>query len=508
MRLPRPTVVAGVAAGLVLASVGVSSLVSRGAAAAAPGTTGAVVSTTHPITSADLVCPVPATAKGVSQAVITAGALGHQTGTLSLYKLAGSLTAPPLAEALAGSATLRYTVPVGKAAPLLLRATGSYAPGLTASVTTRVGAGTGRSLQRTSCTAAGPDAWFVGGGASIGRRSVLSLTNIDAAPATVDVTLYTAAGIQLPTPVQGVTISPRSQLTFALDLLAPGVPATAVHVLTRSGRVASALSDTQVNGLVALGADWVPAAQPPGLSAVVVGVPGDADAKRTLSLVVPGQDDAVVNVRLLTADGTLSPDDLQGLSVPSGKLTSLPVAAPAGSGPFSVVVESDRPLVAGVRTVRSAAGAGAFADFSYAAGSSPFAKTVLLPGIAHTAVLSTSLQLAAPGDADVVVAVTTTTGAAPATAKTPAVAASPPKTQRLTVTAGTSVQLVIGPVGAALSSVVVVTAAGAGPLYVGWVTSEVAPRGPMFAGGSALQTPLTLSMPAVAADPAVGYPGH
>ena len=42
----------------------------------------------------------------------------------------------------------------------------------------------------------------------MGRRSVLYLTNTDGAPATVDVALFTATGVQLPTPVQGVTLAP------------------------------------------------------------------------------------------------------------------------------------------------------------------------------------------------------------------------------------------------------------------------------------------------------------
>ncbi len=505
MKLPPPVVTAAVAAALVVGSVGVTSLVSRADTRPGPN---AVEVTSRPIASADLVCPVPTTTKGVSQATVSVGSIGHTTGVVSLYRLTGPLTAPPLAVAAVGASVLRYVVPVGKAAPLLVRATGSYAPGVTASVTTRVASGAGRSLQSSPCSAAGGDAWFLGGGASVGQRSVLWLTNVDAAPATVDVTLYLAGGVQQPAPVQGVTVAPRSQVSFALDLLAPGVAATAVHVATRSGRVAAALSDSQVNGLIAQGADWVPAARAPARSAVVVGIPGDADAKATLSLVVPGPDDAVVNVHLLTADGTLSPDGLQGLSVPSQKLTTMAVAVPAGAGPFSVVVESDRPVVAGVRTVRSGTGVGALSDFSYAAGSSPAASTLAVPTVAHTATVSTVLQFAAPGDKDVVVALTTTTAAIPATAKTPAIPAPPPKTVRLTVTAGTSVEVVLGPVGASLSSVLLETASGADPLYVGWVLTETGLHGPLLTGGSLPQAPLTLSVPAVAADPAVGYPGH
>jgi hypothetical protein len=505
--LPRPGVVASVAAGAVVASVLVTALVSSAPSVAATSSA-AVVVTSQPLASADLVCPVPATVKGASQATITAGAAATRAGTLSLYRLAGPLTAKPLAEVSAGASTFRYAVPVGKATTLELRATGGYAPGLAAEVTIAVSSGPARSLQSVPCSAAGSDAWFVGGGAAVGRRSVLLLSNIDAAPATVDVSVYSSAGLAQPTPVQGVTVQPRSQMTFTLDQLVPGVVATAVHVSTRSGRVATALVDNQVNGLQPQGADWVPATSGPGLKAVITGIPGDADAKTTLGLVVPGADDAVVNVHLVTSQGTLSPVPLQELSAVAGKLTTVAIPAGLAPGPFAVVVESDRPVVGGVRTLRSPAHSGGFPDFSYSAASDPLASLLVLTGVAHTSKVSTLLQLTAPGDSDVVVSVTTTTGASPATAKVPPVAAGAPVTVRITITAGTTVQLALGPVGAALSTVQVETAKGAAPVFVGWVLTRADPQGPLVTGGPVPQTPLTVVLPAVAADPAAGYPGH
>jgi len=506
MMLPRPGVVAGVAGGAVAAAVLVTSLLSP--APPAPVSSAAVVVTTKPIDRADLVCPVPATTKGVSQATITAGAGAARPGTLSLYRLQGPLTAKPLAEVSAGASTFSYRVPVGKATALVLRATGGYAPGLAAKVTTTVSSGPARSLQSVACSPAGDNAWYVGGGASVGRRSVLMLSNIDAAPATVDIAVYTSAGMSQPTPVQGVTVQPRSELTFALDQLVPGAVATAVHVSTSSGRVASALVDNQVNGLQPLGADWVPATAAAGLGAVLTGIPGDADAKTTLSLVVPGADDAVVNVHLVTTQGTLSPGPLQALTAAAGKLTSVTIPTALAAGPYAVVVEADRPVVAGIRTVRPAGHAGAHPDFSYAAAADPMASPLVLAAVAHTLANGTVLQLTAPGDSDVAVAVTTTTLAAPATAKSGPVPAGQPVTVRVTVTAGTTVRVVLGPLGSTLSTVLVQTAAGAAPLYVGWVLEQYDVHGPLVTGGPVPQTALTVVLPAVAADPAAGFPGH
>jgi len=510
--------VAAVAAGAVVVSVLATSLATAGGSAAQPSGTGSALTLSHPLTSADLVCPVPATVKGVSSATVSAASVPATpvpgtaaragAASLSLHRLADLPGAAPVAQVGAGQSTLHYAVPPGKAQALVLRATGAFAPGLTASVSIRVASGPGRSLQSVPCSAAGGDAWFVGGGASVGRRSVLLLTNIDAAASTVDVAIVTAAGTQEPTAVQGVTVQPRAQLSFALDVLVPGAVATAVHVSTRSGRVASALADSQVNGLVSEGADWVPATTGPGSTAVITGIPGTPDARSTLGLVVPGPDDAVVNVHLLTGEGTLSPADLQGLSAPSGKLTSVAIpAAETGGGAFTVVVLSDRPAVAGIRAVRSTPGAGSLAEYSYAAATVAAQRTVALSGVEHTATVATFLQLAVPGTADVVVAVTTSTAAVPAAGRVPAVAAAS-VTVRMTLTAGTTVQVQLGPVGPARSTVVVQTAAGAAPLYLGLVVSEAAPHGALVTGGPIPQAPLTVVLAVTAADPAAGYPGH
>ena len=121
----------------------------------------------------------------------------------------------------------------------------------------------------------------------------------------------------------------------------------------------------------------------------------------------------------------------------------------------------------------------------------------MLPAAQHTATITTVLQLTAPGADSVIVDLTTlvTSGARP----TPL---------RVTVPAGQTLQLEVGALGAALSSVLVETAPHAAAVYVGWVLSEAGVHSPLVTGGPLPQTPLTLVLPRVEPDPAVGYPGH
>lgn len=500
MRLPTPPITLAVVATAIVVSVAVTS--GETSSPAADATT--VAGTVQQISVAELVCPVARSTKNVAQSTLAAAAPSTtasgrpSSGTISVYPLSAVPTASaPLAEAPIGSSVVRYPVPAVKGGPLVVRATGDYARGLTAAVLTRTPSGPGRSLQTEQCSATSGEAWFVGGGATIGRRAVLYLTNVEAAPATVDVTVYTPGGAQLPAPVQGRTINPGQQYAIGIDALVPGAAATAIHVKTRSGRVAAAVSDSQVNGLLAQGADWVPQTTGPARSVVLTGIPADVGAVRMLSLLVPGLDDAVVNLHLVTSAGTLSPDPLQGLSVPAGKVFSLDLDQVPISGPFTVVVESDRSVVAGVRTVRPGGGAKKFPEFSYSAGESPMLGAAALPAAQQTADTGTVLQLTAAGSTDVVVDLTTLV-----------FSGVPPTPRRVTVPAGRTLQVQVGRPGIALSAVLVETAPGAGPLYVGWVVSEAGVHGPLVTGGPLPQTPDTLVLPPVEPDPAVGYPGH
>ena len=83
-----------------------------------------------------------------------------------------------------------------------------------------------------------------------------------------------------------------------------------------------------------------------------------------------------------------------------------------------------------------------------------------------------------------------------------------PTPVRVTVPAGQTLQIPVGPLGDALSSVLVQVAPGADPLYVGWVLTEDGVHGPLVTGGPLPQTPLSITLPDVSPDPAVGYPGH
>jgi hypothetical protein len=234
-------------------------------------------------------------------------------------------------------------------------------------------AGDLRGLVATTCEPAGSDSWLVGGGTQPGRRARLLLANPGVSPAVVDVTLHGPQGVVQAPAGNGVTVAPGRQKALYLDALAPGIPALAVHVQARSGRVAATLHDAVLRGLVPGGADDVPAAAPPARRQVVPGIsvaaPVAPSGSQTGSLAVaptapgavavrvvdPAGTEAVVRVHLLGPGGEVN--------LPGGGVAVVPargvadvVVAEVPDGVYAAVVEADLPVVAAALVGRSRAG--------------------------------------------------------------------------------------------------------------------------------------------------------
>lgn len=486
MRAPRPAVGLLTVALLVGAAVGAASSVQ-------PAPLPEPAAVTVPVEQSTLVCPGVAAVRGSSTAVVSAAAPTAGPGSLRLDVLDADPTAAPLASAAAGATSLRYEAPAGTSRTLVLRGTETLAQGLSGSVARRTESGTGRGLSSVACSPPSADRWFVGAGAVVGERASIQLTNVDAAPASVDVVLYGSRGPQQPTAAQGVLVAPGAVVALPVDALVPGEAATAIHVITRSGRVSSAVLDTQVSGLDPRGLDWVPAASGPSTSVVVPGVPGDADARRTLHLVAPGESDALVRVRLVTTEGTVAPVGLESLEVPAGQLFTLALDAVSVAGPVAVLLDSDQPVVAGVRVVRGARGQ--IPDLAFAAGAPALDGSALVTDALRTGTVTTTLVLSATGDTDAVV---TLAGAKPGQL--------PTDSTRITVPAGRTLAV---PLGSAAGPWMVVTPVeGSGPVHAGWVRSEVGARGPLLTAQPMSSAPVAVTVPASRPDPAAGLPAH
>lgn len=446
-----------------------------------------------PLARAAAACPAPVA--GVDSTTrVAVGAPGPQPG------IDGGRPGRFTLETLDGKpvGTLRGVAPAGAVAdaaqgedPVAVRAVGRSAPGLAASQLTRSTNAAMRGLAGVTCTRSGTDVWFVGSGSIVGQRGRVYLTNTEAAPAVVDVTLYGPEG-QIEAPdARGVTVAPGGQEVRLLDALAPGVERFAVHVRARLGRVSAAVRDLQVDGLTPLGADWVPPTTAPARRMVVAGVPGGA-GERHLQIVAPGSSDAIVRVRLISESGAFAPSGLDVIEVRAGTVSDVDLAPFTAGDPVSVELDSDAPVTAGV-LARVTGADGALGELAYAAGAVALTATGpgVVPEVRASEAVTSTLLLTAPGPE-----VTVTLTPLPP-------AAGPGR--RLTVAAGSQLPVDLASVGTAATFALLVTPVnGSGPLLAVRQVDEVEARGPFITSSPVLPGRYSVAVPRVVADLSTG----
>lgn len=281
-----------------------------------------------------------------------------------------------------------------------------------------------RGLAVAECPAPVEDGWAVAGTVAAGWANRLVLTNPGATPVVVDVTVLTAAGPVAPQPVQGLALAPGESTETLLDALVPDAGPLAVRVEAAGGRVAAAVLQSRLDGLLPQGVATVGATADPAEHLVVPGavVRGGSPAPR-LRVAVPGEEDAVVRWALLGPDGPVTVDGAAAATVPAGTVAEVPLDG-LPDGDYTVVLDADVPVLAGVRSRLGASGRPA--DIGWAAPTQPLGDGALvaLPD-GPDGDVETRLLLAAPdGAADVTVRAVDADGAQLAATEVPVAAHS------------------------------------------------------------------------------------
>ncbi len=460
-----------------------------------------VAGTVEPIGSSVLLCPEPGAGADLGVRVTAAVVAGQPGQDATVPGSAAGLRTLPGKQ----SASAKITVPGGQAQieafgqrlpAIAAYGEGSLAPGLVADQWGRdPTGGAGRGLASTACAPAASEFWFVGGGAISGRQTRIVLVNPDDTAAVVDVLVRGPDGL-IDTPGgRGLVVKGQDRLIVRLDTLAPGVTTTAVQVLVRTGRVGAAVDDEQAAGLSTVGTDWVPQAAPPARHVYVPGVVNGAGA-RVLSVAAPGGDDAVVNVRVITGEGTYAPVDRAQFTVPADSVVAIDLAPVLKGEPATVELTADHPIVAGLRQFFGAKAV--YAETSFSAGAQPFSGPAAVSGLPIRA------------NTDVRVAVT-----APTSAATVAIALYPYRdgkqaaeatgTRTLTVEPGRMRWIrLTPPTGATWYTAVVTPQAGSGPVLVAHRVRETSPRGDLVTGYPWSPLRVQVSVPTAVQNPAVG----
>jgi hypothetical protein len=217
----------------------------------------------------------------------------------------------------------------------------------------------------SNCQQPANDLWLAGAATTVGRASVLVLSNASSTPATVSLELYGSKGqIQAPGS-RGLLVAPGSSRSVVLAGLAPGEAQLSVHVRSAGGPVAAAIQQSVLRGLTPGGVDFIAPGTAPSSRQVMTGVDiqdaagiaavrgrkGFDDAGPALQLTVPGPSDAVVEVKLFGRDGQQALPAGGVVTAKAGAVTEVSLAGvPAGH--YTVSASSDVSFVAAARVTR------------------------------------------------------------------------------------------------------------------------------------------------------------
>lgn len=340
----------------------------------------------EPVDSSIAVCPEPGSIDGsrtTSVVTVVPGVPGQdREGAAAIGYLRGTDAASDDDSPASGASIDGVIDSPGDAAQVVseetrlpaleVRATGGLAPGLVATQTTQDSFSAGRGLASQPCLAPDTTWWFVGGGSTAGRESALVLVNPEETPADLEVAISGPDGAVSTPRLRGLVLEPRSRVVVRLSREAPRLPAAAWQVTVRQGRVMAALSDRLTDGFVPQGADWIPASADPATRVLIPGVVGGAGGRQLL-VHAPGDLSATVRVRLITAGGSFAPAVASEVEVPGGTVVSVDLDEALQGEEATVDLQSDVPIVAGVRQRYPGidATAASLEDISFTAGAVP-----------------------------------------------------------------------------------------------------------------------------------------
>ena len=359
--LVRTSLVALAGVGIVVAATH-----GQGALAVGSGTVAAQADTavTTPVRSSSLVCPGPELKgiQGVDDAdvpvrvaaaaapprVLTGVRPATAAGKLSVTRMPSGALGTPVTTR---GATL--SADQGTAAGVLVSGTESLAAGVAAVQSWLVPSGDLRSLGGAPCSQPGAEFWILAGGGDPGRQERLVLTNPGGNPVTVDATLHGADGPVSSPNGKDIVVPAHGRTSFLLDSISGDLANPVVHVVAEGGVVGAVVNDTWLDGTRAGGSDdAVPAAQPSRDQVIpAVSVTG----RSVLRVVVPGGSEAVVQARVLTAQGARALPGGGVIRIDGGAVRDIDLSK-LPNGNVGIQVRADVPVVAAAMVTRALPG--------------------------------------------------------------------------------------------------------------------------------------------------------
>jgi hypothetical protein len=266
-------------------------------------TTPSIAAEQVPPTQVDLVCP---TGEGSDEVVVSTTGRGGDVEVTPAGGEPSDLALEPDAVA---------SLPGGE--PTFLQATGGLAAELIGARVREDG------LTSAECVLPRPEYWITGLGAGADHASVLELANPDQGPAVADVQVWGRAGLVDVPALRGLTVPGGESTRLDLAEVVPRRSELAVHVVVSRGRLgATALDQVPALGSRPATAAWVPAAGEPATDQLLLGL-ARGEGEDTLVVSNPGEDEARVELRIVTEDASFVPEGQEELRVSPGSVETV-----------------------------------------------------------------------------------------------------------------------------------------------------------------------------------------
>jgi hypothetical protein len=217
-------------------------------------------------------------------------------------------------------------------------------------------------LAAADCAVATGDTWLSGGSTSVGRTTLITLSNPTQVAATVDLSIFGENGPITAPGTSGIVVAPDGQRVLSLAGFEPNVISPVVHVTSTGGQIVAVLQESIVRGLVPGGVDIIGATAGPSLTNIIPGLQiGDptglqqlasggvdfADLAAVLRLYAPGSGTVATTISLIPEDGKTIGTSFS-YSLEAGRVTDVPIGE-LGRGSYTVSIVSPVPLVASAR---------------------------------------------------------------------------------------------------------------------------------------------------------------
>jgi hypothetical protein len=258
-----------------------------------------------------------------------------------------------------------------------------------------------------NCQSPTVEQWFIGATTTIGRESLLLISNPNNTDATVDLNLFGANGSIDSAGLNGIAVSANRSVVLPLAGFAPENESLTVHLTAHGAAVASWIQQKTVRGTSAAGADLISPSTDASKDLVIPGLlkRGTADATKLiagndnysdltprLSIFVPGDVAATVTAQIIGLDaktyGTVVQETVSGKQSQEFPITGLK------DGDYAVFITSSQPVIAGIKLSRTKSGKTPNTDFTYlpAVASSETTQVIAVPnsGISKLCIAATA----------------------------------------------------------------------------------------------------------------------